>query len=169
MMRSVLFLALVCLAGAASAQDAEIPAFSWLKPKVDVTELQAKIDDQARLIGNLREIIGGLEQDLDAAADREMALLEKLLRFEKNEPTPAAKITMESIDRCPACVASDANDRPRYERAGWVWETVKVFAAPGRMYPRYRVCIGDTCEVVEIRNLSELDGKIQALLDRRKR
>lgn len=84
------------------------------------------------------------------------------------QPTPANKIVMESIDNCDACVQSDAKDAPRYRASGWLWETVKVRAAPGRMYPRYRVCIGDTCEIVEIRNLSELDGKIQQLLDRRK-
>lgn len=120
------------------------------------------LPEVATIVSELQARIAQLE-----AENRELAA--KLHRFEEaNQPTPAAKIVMESIDNCTACVVSDASDAPRYRRAGWLWETVKVRAAPGRTYPRYRVCIGDVCEVVEIRNLGELDGKIREVLERRK-
>lgn len=126
-------------------------------------EARAEIEVQDRTIQELRDIIHKLEAKLAEPP----AVEPSVVPAAAPASAPVAKITMESIDNCRACMVSDAKDAPRYRAAGWVWETVKVRAMPGRMYPRYRVCLGDMCEVVEIRNLSELDPKIRALLDRR--
>lgn len=180
MMRLVLFLALACLAGAAPAQDVDIPAFSWLKPKVDVTELQAKIDDQARMIKDLRGIIGQLELDLanrgkvidqfreelDGLTEKNLELIKRLSGYEENgEPLITCKIVMETIDGCDSCKNWwNGTDPETLFDQGWAVRKRRVTPRPGKFYPRWLVCMGNQCTEIEYTPnfLKELANVVEA-------
>lgn len=125
-------------------------------------EATAQVEVQKRMIADLRLVIKTLEAKRCPCCESGECQCAKAAK--------QWKIVMESIPNCDGCKWADENQRPHYQSLGWLWETKHLLAPqPGvRMYPRYLICNGDTCEVIEIEQyVTELDAKLTALLQRR--
>lgn len=85
----------------------------------------------------------------------------------KVKAAPIAKLVMVSISGCPACDQWWALEGPRYQSSGWALEHTTERPRQGKLYPYWRVCIGDSCEEVAWLPFNQLDAKVQSILDRR--
>ena len=80
---------------------------------------------------------------------------------------PYAKITMEYIVGCTACDAWWQRDRPALVNRNWhVERSLVIQSPPGILYPRWRVCIGPSCSVIDY--TAYFMGKLQQLLDKQR-
>ena len=113
--------------------------------------LFAQVDTRDSLIAQLRAEI--------AALKAEIALMQQ-------PTTVESKIVMESIPGCEACERWWASERIELIRAKWVVERVLVNPARGRLYPRWRVCIGDSCQ--EIENTRSIIPRLRQIVEARK-
>lgn len=85
----------------------------------------------------------------------------------KVKQAPTAKLVMVSMPGCPACDLWWSSERLRYEASGWSVEHTSEQPKRGKLYPYWRLCIGDQCTEISWLPFSQLDDRVRALLDRR--
>lgn len=112
--------------------------------------LFAQVDTRDSLIAQLRAEIAALKAEI----------------VSMRQPIVESKIVMESIPGCEACERWWASERIELIRAKWVVERVLVNPARGRLYPRWRVCIGDSCQ--EIENTRTIIPRLRQIVESRK-
>lgn len=122
-------------------------------------EAQAEIQVKDRLIADLRSVIKTLESTRCPCCESGECQCGK---------AAAAKLVMVSMPGCPACEQWWTNERPRYEASGWGVERTQESPKQGVLYPYWRLCIGDECQVVAWCPFGQLDSKIESLLARRR-
>lgn len=81
------------------------------------------------------------------------------------QPAIESKIVMESIPGCVACDSWWFTERPQLIRAKWAVSRVEVQPKLGKLYPRWRVCIGDACQ--EIENTRSIIPRLKQIIDSR--
>lgn len=83
----------------------------------------------------------------------------------KVKQAPTAKLVMVSMPGCPACDLWWSTEQPRYAASGWVQERVTEQPKRGKLYPYWRLCIGDNCTEINWLPFKQLDAKVQAIVD----
>jgi hypothetical protein len=135
----IVFVAAAALmAGGLSAQEADMPAFSWLKkPGADVAKLEARIaeleSDKAALIKVIKEYDAEVKQ------------------LQAERPPVVAKVVMECLEDCDGCDHWWTGPDPEVllDKHWQIGKKTIKNPPPGVFYPRWRVCIGDDCGYIE--------------------
>lgn len=84
------------------------------------------------------------------------------------QPVIESKIVMESIANCDSCDRWFTGAEPvQLQAVGWKVDRVKVQPRAGKLYPRWRVCIGDACQ--EIENTRSIMPRLREIVDRHQR
>lgn len=113
--------------------------------------LFAQVDTRDSLIAQLRAEVAALKAEI---------LAMKSTAIE-------SKIVMESIANCEACERWWATERLDLMRVSWKVERVQVKPVSGRLYPRWRVCIGDSCQ--EVDNARSIMPRLRAIVEARQK
>lgn len=82
----------------------------------------------------------------------------------KAKQAPTAKLVMVSMPGCPACDLWWSSERLRYEASGWSVEHTSEQPKRGKLYPYWRLCIGDQCTEISWLPFSQLDDRVRALI-----
>lgn len=163
-MRPLAIIAMLLIASTVSAQDANttLPA-----DFVSAQQIEVKAFDVVDRIRALEERVKALQQtECKCTCDCSCS---KQAQQQTSQPASQWKIVMESIPNCNGCKWADENQRPQCIASGWQWETKHLAGPePGKIYPRYLICDGNTCEAIDLdRFVNEFYPKLQALLARR--
>lgn len=81
------------------------------------------------------------------------------------QPVVESKIVMESISGCDACERWWSTERMDLIRVGWQVERAQVQPRRGKLYPRWRVCIGDSCQ--EVDNARSIMPRLRQIVEAR--
>ena len=120
----------------------------------------------AVLLGNT--LASADERDILIAQLRaEISALKVEIATMRQPTTIESKIVMESIVGCDACDRWWAGERMELQRAKWQVQRVEVQPRSGKLYPRWRVCIGDACEEVE--NTRSIIPRLRQIIDNRQK
>lgn len=130
---------------------------SYAQKVKDCLELEAKLEKAQQEINELKALVSTLKGEAKLAAVTTPKIVEEML----------VDAYGESI--CPGCEAWWTGPEPKDLRAkGWIVEKVAIDRPiRGKLYPRWRVCIGDECGFIEF--TKDFKSALQAHLDSRKK
>lgn len=115
------------------------------------------------LIGNT--LVADERDALIAKLQAEIFTLKAELLATKQPAAIESKIVMETISGCEACERWWAAERMELIRVGWQVERAQVQPRRGKLYPRWRVCIGDSCQ--EVDNARSIMPRLRQIVDAR--
>lgn len=129
-------------------------------PQILVGALRAK---NVELTEKNRVLLASLEDALQELA-RLKSQTSANATTEVEEPW---SITLESTPGCHACDTWWKDYRPRYQQHGWVVpKPVVVKSAPkGQLFPRWRLCGGGKCSIIENCPLEAFDERVRTTLE----